>query len=67
MTQLERAKQYAAIFVNAGDRWRFCVPVDAIVTGDVVHLDDVTLEYSPNGWRVEAGDEAWVFPKAATR
>jgi hypothetical protein len=57
---LDRAQTYAAIFLNAGDRWRNYVPVDATVTGDTVHLQGIRMERSDNGWRLETNGEAWV-------
>ena len=60
MTALERAQTYAAIFINAGDRWRNYVPVDATVTGDTVYLQGVRMERSDNGWRLETNGKAWV-------
>jgi hypothetical protein len=61
MTALDRAKTYAAIFLNAGDRWRNYVPVDATVTGDTVHLGGVRMERNDQGWRLETNGEAWVI------
>ena len=60
MTALERAQTYASIFINAGDRWRNYVPVDATVTDDVVYLQGVRMERSDNGWRLETNGEAWI-------
>lgn len=66
MSPLDRAKRYAAIFINAGDSWRGYAPLDATVTGDVVYLQGIRMERSPNnnGWRVETNGEAWVIHAA---
>lgn len=43
MTSLERAKQYLGIFIGAGDRWEFNVPVDATRTRRGIRLDGIEL------------------------
>lgn len=60
MNALDRAKTYASIFLNAGDRWRFYVPVDATVTDDTVHLQGVRMRRLDDGWRLETNGEAWL-------
>lgn len=60
MTVLQRAETYAAIFIQAGDRWCNHVPVDATVNGDTVHIQGVRMERSDQGWRLETNGEAWI-------
>jgi hypothetical protein len=56
MTQLERARQYAAIFINVGDRWADYAPLDAKVTrgnGVVRFGDEVQMQREPgNRWAI---------------
>jgi endonuclease YncB( thermonuclease family) len=63
---LDRAQTHAAIFLNAGDRWRNYVPVDATVDGDTVYLQGVRMERSGNGWRLETNGQAWVVRAKAS-
>lgn len=60
--QLRRARDYAAIFIKAGDRWRNFVPVDAQVAGDHVTIDGVLLWREAGTWRMTmAGAGTWVI------
>jgi hypothetical protein len=43
MTDRERAIQYIGIFVGAGDRWEFFIPVDGERTDRGVRLDSVEI------------------------
>lgn len=57
MNPIERAKQYATIFLNAGEKWRGHVPVDATVKGDTVYLQGVCMERVSSGWRLTENDK----------
>lgn len=39
MTDVERALEYIRIFINAGDNWKYYIPVDAdLITEDSVRI-----------------------------
>lgn len=48
MTDRERAKNYIAIFIGAGDRWEFYIPVDADRTPDGIRLGTVEIGPDPD-------------------
>lgn len=57
MTSLERAKEYVGIFIGAGDRWEFNVPVDAKRTKRGIRLDGIDLfpDTEPGVWWLDDG------------
>lgn len=64
---LERQRDYAAIFLNVGDRWRGYAPVDAAVVGDrVLFGDGVEMWPVADAWKITDGNGGvWAFRKAA--
>lgn len=63
MTGLERAKQYVGIFICAGDRWEFCVPIDATVgTDDTVYLQGVRMRrIDVSTWELTENAKTWIM------
>lgn len=62
MTDIERAEQYIRIFMKAGARWEFYVPVDGERTKDGVRIGSVEVGPAENGrWflRHENGEVDW--------
>lgn len=67
MTDRERAKNYIAIFVGAGDRWRFFAPLDADATPTGIRLGTVEIEPNPDEpgvWLLKDGDQVTRYRKA---
>jgi len=65
MTALERAQQYAAIFIGLGSKWPSCVPLDATVTGDTVYLQGVRMQPTDDGgWRLTENARSWIVRPA---
>ena len=70
MTDVERAIEYLAIFINVGDKWRNFVPVD----GEMIGVNRVrigSVEVWPEGdcgdsWRLYDGEQVRRFRKAVT-
>jgi hypothetical protein len=70
MTDVERARQYIAIFINAGDRWLYYVPLDAdLVTKDSVRIGSCEVGPGEGGkWFLKdltAGTTSW-YQQAVT-
>lgn len=65
---LERARTYAAIFINAGDRWPDYVPTDAVQRADGLWIGGIQMErsISDGGWRLTEGDHSWIIRRKAT-
>ncbi len=71
MTDVERAVQYIAIFINAGGRWRYFVPVDAdLVTDTSVRIGTCEMGPGDDGrWWLKdlnAGTTRWYQQQAVT-
>lgn len=50
MTDRERAFEYLKIFIGAGDRWRFYVPLDADLVADTsVRIGTCEVGPGPDG------------------
>ncbi len=67
MTDRERAIDYIAIFVGAGDRWRFFAPLDADATETGIRLGSVEIEPDPDEpgvWLLKDGDKVTRYRKA---
>jgi hypothetical protein len=67
MSDVERAKQYIAIFINAGGNWRFYVPVDAeLITDTSVRIGSCEVGPGDGGkWFLKdltAGTTSWYQP-----
>jgi len=64
--QAKRAKEYAGIFLGLGDRWRYCVPVDAERFAVGIVLDGVEMwpESDCEVWAVKDGDTVTRYRKA---
>lgn len=59
MTDRERAENYLAIFIKAGECWPFYVPVDGELTGKGVRIGSVELGPKPGEpgvWWLKDGD-----------
>lgn len=70
MTDVERAKQYIAIFLNAGDRWEFYIPVDGRRTPRGVRIGTVEVwphPDQPGVWRLDDGRDVHSYRTAVTR
>lgn len=61
-----RARDYAAIFLHVGDRWREFVPVDGQVIDNRVYIQGVKLWRDGDVWRIGDGDGGhWAFRTAS--
>lgn len=66
---MKRAHTYASIFINAGEKWRNHVPVDATLgRDDDLYLQGVHMERgkSGGGWRLTENDESWIIRAKAS-
>lgn len=52
MTNLERARQYAAIFLNVGNRWTFYVPLDGTMGDGEFYLHGVRMRPVGDTWEL---------------
>ena len=67
VTDRERAKQYIAIFIGAGDRWEFYIPVDADRTPTGIRLGTVEIGPDPDelgAWFLNDGETVKRYRKA---
>lgn len=58
MTSLERAVDWVGIFISAGDRWEFYVPVDGERTKRGIRIDGIEIgpdTEQPGVWRLDDG------------
>lgn len=66
MTDRQRAKDYIAIFIGAGDRWEFYIPVDADRTPDGIRLGTVEIGPDPDesdAWFLKDGNQITRYRK----
>lgn len=71
MTDVERAKQYIGIFLNAGDRgWEYYAPVDGVRTPRGIRIGTVEVwphPDQPGVWRLDDGHDVRSYRAAVTR
>lgn len=69
MTDRERALDYLAVFIKAGECWHFYVPVDGELTPAGVRIGSVELGPKPGEpgvWFLKDGDEPAKYYRART-
>lgn len=58
MTSLERAVDWVGIFISAGDRWEFYIPVDGERTPSGIRIDGIEIgpdTEQPGVWWLDDG------------